>query len=56
MQSFVVVHAGEFMLARYREVVTTVLTYRDAKDKLVRRAAIALLVRPSTWDFHKSTS
>lgn len=37
--------AGEFMLARYREVVTTVLAYRDAKEKLVRRAAIALLPR-----------
>jgi serine/threonine-protein kinase mTOR len=36
---------GEFMLARYREVVTTVLAYRDAKEKLVRRAAIALLPR-----------
>ena len=33
------------MLARYREVVTTVLAYRDAKEKLVRRAAIALLPR-----------
>jgi hypothetical protein len=44
-QHFLYLHAGEFMLARYREVVTTVLAYRDAKEKLVRRAAIALLPR-----------
>lgn len=35
--------AGEFMLARYREVVSTVLNFKDARDKLVRRAAISLL-------------
>ena len=33
------------MLARYREVATTVLAYRDAQEKLVRRAAIVLLPR-----------
>ena len=37
--------AGEFMLARYREVVETVLRFRDSKEKLIRRAVIALIPR-----------
>jgi len=37
--------AGEFMLARYREVVETVLRFRDSKEKLIRRAVIALVPR-----------
>ena len=39
------VRAGEFMLARYREVVETVLRFRDSKEKLIRRAVIALIPR-----------
>ena len=37
------VSAGEFMLARYREVVETVLRFRDSKERLIRRAVISLL-------------
>ena len=33
------------MLARYREVVETVLRFRDSKEKLVRRAVIKLVPR-----------
>jgi len=33
------------MLARYREVVETVLRFRDSKEKLIRRAVIALVPR-----------
>lgn len=36
---------GEFLLARYREVVETVLRFKDSKEKLIRRAVIALLPR-----------
>ena len=37
--------AGEFMLARYREVVETVLQplYRDSKEKLIRCAVVRLI-------------
>ncbi len=37
--------AGEFMLARYREVVETVLRFRESKERLIRRAVISLLPR-----------
>ena len=37
--------AGEFMLARYREVVEVVLHFRESKEKLIRRAVIALIPR-----------
>lgn len=37
--------AGEFLLARYREVVETVLRFKDSREKLIRRAVIALLPR-----------
>ena len=41
--------AGEFMLARYKEVVDAVLNFRDAwndsKDHLLRRAALGLMPR-----------
>ena len=33
------------MLARYREVVETVLRFRGSKEKLIRRAVIALIPR-----------
>lgn len=33
------------MLARYREVVETVLRFRESKERLVRRAVISLLPR-----------
>lgn len=36
---------GEFLLARYREVVETVLRFKDSKEKLIRRAVISLLPR-----------
>jgi len=36
---------GEFMLARYREVVETVLRFRESKERLIRRAVISLLPR-----------
>ncbi|KIY91702.1 FKBP12-rapamycin complex-associated protein [Monoraphidium neglectum] len=38
-------HTGEFLLARYREVVETVLRFKDSKEKLIRRAVISLLPR-----------
>eukprot|EP00882_Tetradesmus_deserticola_P018605 GHRQ01019983.1.p1 GENE.GHRQ01019983.1~~GHRQ01019983.1.p1 ORF type:complete len:439 (+),score=205.09 GHRQ01019983.1:451-1767(+) len=38
-------HTGEFLLARYREVVETVLRFKDSKEKLIRRAVIRLLPR-----------
>lgn len=38
-------HTGEFMLARYREVVTTVLKFRDSKERIIRLAVISLLPR-----------
>eukprot|EP00891_Asterochloris_glomerata_P006787 jgi/Astpho2/6787/fgenesh1_pm.00103_%23_6_t len=38
-------HTGEFMLARYREAVETVLRYRDNRDRQIRRAVIGLLPR-----------
>ncbi|GBG00672.1 target of rapamycin kinase [Raphidocelis subcapitata] len=38
-------HTGEFLLARYREVVETVLRFKDSREKLIRRAVIALLPR-----------
>ena len=37
--------AGEFMLARYREVVSTVLFYTRSNEKLIRRAVIQMLPR-----------
>jgi hypothetical protein len=33
------------MLARYREVVETVLRFRESKERLIRRAVISLLPR-----------
>jgi hypothetical protein len=30
-------HTGEFLLARYREVVETVLRFKDSKEKMIRR-------------------
>lgn len=38
-------HTGEFLLARYKEVVETVLRFKDSKEKLIRRAVIVLLPR-----------
>eukprot|EP00798_Chlamydomonas_sp_ICE-L_P022752 gene22752-29919_t len=38
-------HTGEFLLARYKEVVETVLRFKDSKEKLIRRAVITLLPR-----------
>ena len=38
-------HTGEFLLARYREVVETVLRFKDSREKLIRRAVVALLPR-----------
>ncbi len=37
--------AGEFMLARYREVCDTVLRFCESKEKVVRRAVMALIPR-----------
>lgn len=36
-------HTGEFMLARYREVCDTVLTFRDNKDRVIRKAVVTLI-------------
>jgi len=36
-------HTGEFMLARYREVAQTVLSFATSQNKLVRRAAVSLI-------------
>ncbi len=33
------------MLARYKEVVETVLRFRDSRDKQIRRAVISLIPR-----------
>lgn len=33
------------MLARYREVVETVLCFKESKERLIRRAVISLLPR-----------
>lgn len=30
-------HTGEFLLARYKEVVEAVFKYKDSKEKLIRR-------------------
>ncbi|GAX78992.1 hypothetical protein CEUSTIGMA_g6432.t1 [Chlamydomonas eustigma] len=38
-------HTGEFLLARYKEVVETVLRFKDSKEKQIRRAVIVLLPR-----------
>ncbi|GIL87381.1 hypothetical protein Vretimale_1690 [Volvox reticuliferus] len=38
-------HTGEFMLARYKEVVENVFRYRESKEKNIRRAVIHLLPR-----------
>ena len=37
--------AGEFMLARYKDVVSTVLSYTRSNEKLIRRAVIQMLPR-----------
>ncbi len=37
--------AGEFMLARYREVVEIVLHFRESKEKQIQRAVISLIPR-----------
>lgn len=36
-------YTGEFMLARYREVVHTVLQFRDHKEKTVRHSVVLLI-------------
>ena len=41
--------AGEFMLARYREVVDTVLAFRESKERLIRRAVITLIPRLASF-------
>ena len=41
------------MLARYREVVNTVLAYRDAKEKLVR-GSLTSNVDCNNWSFGQS--
>lgn len=33
------------MLARYKEVVETVLQFRDSKDRYIRRAVLSLIPR-----------
>uniref|UniRef100_A0A7R9YR22 Serine/threonine-protein kinase TOR n=1 Tax=Chlamydomonas euryale TaxID=1486919 RepID=A0A7R9YR22_9CHLO len=38
-------HTGEFLLARYKEVVETVLRFKDSKEKQIRRVVIVLLPR-----------
>ena len=38
-------NAGEFMLARYREVVDIVLHFRDHKERIIRRAVVSLIPR-----------
>lgn len=43
--SAIALPAGEFMLARYREVCETVLKFRESKEKLILRAVITLLPR-----------
>ncbi|KAK9863722.1 hypothetical protein WJX84_006709 [Apatococcus fuscideae] len=42
-------HTGEFMLARYREVVDTVLAFRESKERLIRRAVITLIPRLASF-------
>jgi FKBP12-rapamycin complex-associated protein len=38
-------HSGEFMLARYKEVVEKVLRFRDHRDKVVRNCVMANIPR-----------
>ncbi|GLC61314.1 hypothetical protein PLESTB_001742500 [Pleodorina starrii] len=42
-------HTGEFMLARYKEVVENVFRYKDSKEKNIRRAVIHLLPRMAAF-------
>ncbi|MEW5308376.1 MAG: hypothetical protein WDW38_000344 [Sanguina aurantia] len=42
-------HTGEFLLARYKEVVETVLRFKDSKEKQIRRAVIVLLPRMAAF-------
>ena len=42
-------HTGEFLLARYKEVVETVLRFRDSKEKLIRRAVLVLVPRMAAF-------
>jgi hypothetical protein len=42
-------HTGEFMLARYKEVVEAVFRYKDSKEKNIRRAVIGLLPRVAAF-------
>ncbi|KAG2481851.1 hypothetical protein HYH03_019185, partial [Edaphochlamys debaryana] len=42
-------HTGEFMLARYKEVVENVFRYKDSKEKQIRRAVIHLLPRMAAF-------
>ena len=42
-------HTGEFMLARYREVVEMVLQYRDSREKIIRSSVVTLLPRIASF-------
>ena len=42
-------HSGEFMLARYREAVDTVLQYRESKHLIIKQAVIALLPKMAAF-------
>ena len=42
-------HTGEFMLARYREVVEMVLQYRDSRERIIRSSVVTLLPRIASF-------
>ena len=42
-------HTGEFMLARYREVVEMVLQYRDSREKIIKSSVVSLLPRVAAF-------
>ena len=42
-------HTGEFMLARYREVVEMVIQYRDSREKIIRSSVVTILPRIASF-------
>ena len=42
-------HTGEFMLARYREVVEMVLQYSESRERIIRSSVVTLLPRVAAF-------
>eukprot|EP00899_Mesostigma_viride_P025256 jgi/Mesvir1/5915/Mv00684-RA.1 len=49
-------YTGEFMLARYKEVVETILKFRDHRDKQIRRSVTVLISRVAHFSPERFTS